>query len=169
MEARQPVIVFSPLPAGLSVLSSLLFQESLPASILLDLSQLDTVKEEMLHRWLHQKEEEQLARYRFPKRHREYLGGRLCAKEGLSLFLQGLKTSPLPPPPSRCRVAAEESGRPYFHLQEDDQCDFAIPNLSISHSEDYGAALISNTPCGIDIQYHDPGLERVKERFCTET
>ncbi|MEN8200316.1 MAG: 4'-phosphopantetheinyl transferase superfamily protein, partial [Thermodesulfobacteriota bacterium] len=45
----------------------------------------------------------------------------------------------------------------------------AIPNLSISHSEDYGAALISNTPCGIDIQYHDPGLERVKERFCTET
>lgn len=41
----------------------------------------------------------------------------------------------------------------------------SFPELSISHSKDYAAAMTSTTHCGIDIQYPAENLLKVKERF----
>jgi len=120
----------------------------------------------ILHQWLHEKEMEQLAGYLYPKRRQEWLAGRICAKQALHSFLHNTPKPPPLPDHHRWRVAAEESGRPYFKQLPGIALPF--PQLSITHSKSFAAALVSTRPCGIDIQYPSEGLDRVKERFCTE-
>jgi phosphopantetheinyl transferase len=45
---------------------------------------------------------------------------------------------------------------------------FTFPELSISHSHEFAAAMSSATPCGIDIQFSAKNLNHVRERFCSE-
>ncbi len=158
-------MTFDTLPPHLSALGNSLFPDSLPTVSLLPLAELEA-KKHSLEQWLHKKELEQLADYNYPKRQQEWLAGRICAKQALRAFLCHSEKTVLILEHSRYRVAAEESGRPYF-----DQLpgiSFPFPQLSITHSKSFAAALVSTTLCGIDIQYPAEGLQRVKERFCTE-
>lgn len=154
---------FTPLPDSLSILADTLFPQSLATVITLSLSHLSHQTTATLAHWLHEHELTRLSEFKFEKRHREWLGGRICAKQTLYLFLQQAGKSSSYPQHHQYRVASEESGRPYFPQLDD--VDFSLPRLSISHSKEYATALISRSHCGIDIQYPAESLERVKKQF----
>ncbi|MBL4901990.1 MAG: 4'-phosphopantetheinyl transferase superfamily protein [Desulfocapsa sp.] len=161
MPKKSHPILFESLPSGISNLGSTLFPDSLPSAVILPLTYINTPTKQ----WLHEKELIQLSGFSFKKRHREWLGGRICAKQGLHTFLQQQNSCQRIPEHQRYRVASEESGKPYFTgLNE---IGFLFPELSISHSKDFAAALISKTCCGIDIQYPADNLYKVKEKFST--
>jgi phosphopantetheinyl transferase len=159
---KQPIL-FESLPGGISNLGNTLFPNSLLSVVILPLTYISTQTKQ----WLHEKELIKLSGFSFEKRHREWLGGRICSKQGLHTFLQQQDSFQFIPEHQQYRVASEESGKPYFTgLNE---IDFLFPELSISHSKDFATALISKTRCGIDIQYPADNLYRVKEKFSTET
>jgi phosphopantetheinyl transferase len=163
LSLKKQTIIFTSLPVGLSSLASTLFPTSIPTAVILSLTHLSSQTPHTLTHWLHEKELTQLSGFSYQKRQREWLGGRICAKQGLHIFLQQQGKSYLLPKHHQYRVASEESGRPYF-VQQDD-VDFLFPHLSISHSGEYATAMISPTHCGIDIQYPAENLSRVKECF----
>lgn len=103
--------------------------------------------------------------FAYPKRRLEWLGGRLAAKHCLSRHLAaGSATaawygdySLLPDEHGCARLDTLPGPQPG-------------PAISISHSRDYAAALVSATSgCGIDIQHKTAQLARVQERFTSET
>ncbi len=75
---------------------------------------------------------------------------------------RGLDRSPAP---TEVEIVSGPTGRP--------QVDIAgwttqpLPQISISHGGDYGAAIAAAMPCGIDIQEHKEALLRVRDRYCT--
>lgn len=158
-------MIFNTLPPQLTALCNTLFPDSSPAAAILSFSELDQ-ESATPPQWLHEKEMSQLAGYVYPKRRQEWLAGRICAKQTLRAFLRHSPKVPFIPEHNQCRVASEESGRPYFHPLP--EMTFPFPELSITHSKSFAAALASRTSCGIDIQHPGEGLGRVKERFCTE-
>ncbi len=173
---RKQVIIFESIPMGLSDLVSTLFPHSFPATVIMPLKNIEEQTKDTLEYWLHKKEITQLAGYLHKKRHKEWLGGRVCSKQALRVFLRQQTKQALLPEHHQCRVASTESGRPYFtgleaaafSLLEFSFPEFSFPELSISHSRDFATAMISRTHCGIDIQYSAENLHRVKERFCTK-
>jgi len=82
------LISFTSLPATLSSLANTLYQGSIPIVIILPLTDIDNQTQQTLAHWLHPKECTQLNNFKYEKRHREWLGGRICAKQGLRTFLQ---------------------------------------------------------------------------------
>lgn len=99
-------------------------------------------------------------KYSLAKRRDEYLAGRLAAKIALS-ELPGNCSSPLLDF-SAIQIENFDDGRPY--------CRFVtpppeLPEISISHSAAYAAALASYHPCGIDIQQQQDKLQKLKFRF----
>ena len=158
-------ISFKALPEELAALSENLFPNLLSSVAILPLTTIDKMTGQDIRNWLHKKESEQLATYTYAKRNREWLGGRICAKEGLRLFLHRQKKVTTVLPFSQYRVRNEESGRPCF--ADSTSSTFPLPQLSITHSNGLAAALTSLSHCGIDIQYSSEKLLRVKERFCT--
>ena len=158
-------ISFKALPVRLAELSENLFQEALPSVAILSLTTIDRITDQELNNWLDKKEIQQLTTYTHNKRNREWLGGRICAKEGLHIFLRQREKMEHIPHYPQCRVRNEESGRPYFAALAGG--NFSLPELSITHSKGLAAALISPSHCGIDIQYASEKLPRVKKRFCT--
>jgi len=120
-------------------------------------------EEETLRReWLHREEQEKLSSLRHPKRHIEWLGGRICVKEALSRFFQHVHSSG--PDPSHLRIMTAPSGRPILYPGA--ETGSMIPHLSISHSGEYAMAAAAAVPCGIDIQENRETLGRIKEKFC---
>ncbi len=101
-------------------------------------------------------EQHQYLQYRFPKRQKEWLGGRLACK-GAVARLAGL---------SRLQdiiVINNEHGRP---MVSGVGCRHI--HVSISHSGEWAMALASYIPCGLDLQEVGPSLARVEEKFvCT--
>jgi len=160
-EKKQPVL-FDSLPGGILYLGNTLFPDSLISIVILPLTYINTQTKQ----WLHEKELIKLSSFSFKKRYREWLGGRICSKQGLYTYLQQQDSFQFIPEPQQYLVASEESGKPYFTGFRD--IDFSFPELSISHSKDFATALISKTYCGIDIQYPAENLYKVKEKFCTE-
>jgi len=122
--------------------------------------------EETLGReWLHREEQEKLSSLRHPKRHIEWLGGRICVKEALSRFFQQTRPQSTDSAPSLLRIMTAPSGRPI--LQPGVVTGGSMtPHLSISHSGDYAMAVAAAVPCGIDIQENRETLGRIKEKFC---
>lgn len=164
-DKEKQAMIFEPLPPGVSGLLDTLFPDAAPSAVLFLLSNIDKQIPPPLNTWLHKKELEQLSQFRYEKRHREWLGGRICAKQSLRIFLQqqGYTLSNLHH--HQARIASEESGRPYFRQLT--EIDYSFPQLSISHSKDFAAAMSSTCHCGIDIQYPAENLFKVKERFAT--
>lgn len=158
-------MIFDSIPIVVSELVNTLFPDSAPSVVVLPLSAITREIQDSLNNWLHERELNQLAQFSYEKRHREWLGGRICAKQSLRIFLQQQDDTPFTPEHQQSRIASEESGRPYFtQLAE---FAFSFPELSISHSKDFAAAMSSTTHCGIDIQYPAENLLKVKERFAT--
>lgn len=113
---------------------------------------------------LHPSEIARFNEYRYAKRRAEYLTGRICAKLALSLFwtARGIDR---PPVPAEVEIVNGETGRPQVDIS--DWTSQPLPQLSISHGGEYGAALAAEAPCGIDIQEHKEALLRVRDRYCT--
>ena len=99
--------------------------------------------------------------FRFAKRQREWLAGRLAAKSALASFLGQNDSAPATSWPT-WQINTRPDGRPQLELP----AYFPqAPQLSISHSHGLAAALISPGPCGIDIQQLTPSLLKVRPRF----
>lgn len=159
-------LIFDTLPLSFLSLTMKLFHDSRPVVAMLPLHSMEQPAPAITQSWLHRDERTQLENFGFKKRYREWLGGRICAKHGLRLFLNSNgKPSEFTPEHAQCCVQSEESGRPYFSRISG--VDFSFPELSISHSNDYAAAMISASFCGIDIQFSAPSLIRVQDRFCS--
>jgi len=98
--------------------------------------------------------------YKLAKRRDEYLAGRLAAK----IAVCELRHSRNLPPPDFSAIHIENfaDGHPFCRLQTDSA---AAPEISISHSGVYAAALVSCQPCGIDIQQRQDKLTALQSRF----
>ncbi len=157
---------FDPFPNEILTLAVRLFPHARPTAVLLLLAENVSQTEESVQGWLHSEEIQRHKNFSLEKRQREWLGGRICAKQSLHLYLRQFdKNTPLPIP-NQYRIKNEESGRPHLTIAEKLCCD--TPEISISHSKNYATALCAGSPCGIDIQYTARNLNKVKERFATE-
>ena len=157
---------FNTLPVSFMNLTENLFNTSTPAIAILPLSTVTQPATEDTLGWLHHRERTQLEKFSFEKRYCEWLGGRICAKQSLRIFLRGnAQHTDVIPDHTQCCTQSEESGRPFFSTINGSSFNF--PELSISHSKEYAAALSSSTACGIDIQFSAQNLVRVQDKFCT--
>lgn len=100
--------------------------------------------------------------FTYPKRRREWLGGRLAAKAAtLSLLQTGITPEALP----TLSILPGEDGSP--RLSSSLLAADTLPALSISHSDRFAVAMAAKADaCGIDIQKISAKTERVAERFC---
>lgn len=92
-----------------------------------------------------------------PKRQRQWLGGRLAAKQAVTALLAGID----PPLLTALTIANDATGKPFVA----GECIRQPLSLSISHSGDLAVALAAPAPCGIDIQQITPAMARVRQRF----
>ena len=114
--------------------------------------------------FLHDGELTQIKKYKLPKRRSEYLTGRICAKMATLSYLQfNLQT---PPAMNRIEIRNFEYGNPFLTFHP--PASFPVPNISISHSKGYGAAIAAQHPCGIDIQSQEKSLIKVQKKYCAE-
>jgi phosphopantetheinyl transferase len=158
-------LIFDSVPLRLLRLCEEVFPNSEISVAILPLSRLESQHTTTLQPWLHSKEISQHRNFSLEKRSREWLGGRICAKQSANNFFLDTKNPLFPPEFQQYRVQSEESGRPYFSTNYN--LDFRFPELSISHSKGYATAMSSICFCGIDIQYTASTLSRVQEKFCT--
>ena len=116
---------------------------------------------------LHPKEAAIFNGYRFPKRRSEYLTGRICAKMAIRGLLNLTLDHSISPIPSEIEIVRTENGRPdiYIHVSEANTLKMEI---SISHSGEYGVAIATESPCGVDLQLQQSNLLRVQEKFCND-
>jgi 4'-phosphopantetheinyl transferase EntD len=114
--------------------------------------------------FLHSSELAQLQKYRLPKRRSEYLTGRICAKITALNYLQF--TLQTPPAMHQIEINNSEYGHPLITFHP--TASFPVPDISISHSKGYGAAVAAQHRCGIDIQRQEKSLIKVKEKYCME-
>ena len=162
---EQHTFDFSPPPPELLSVSRSLYSDSTPSAVIISLSDVSKQIKDTLTEWLHEDEVNQLSKFSYEKRYREWLAGRICAKQALHIYLLQQNKSHFSPKHNQCKIASEESGRPFFsHLGE---IAPPFPELSISHSKEYATAMVSQGYCGIDIQYPAENLLKVKERFMT--
>jgi len=137
-------------------------QENATCCSLVEIDKLPTMDDPgRQHRlsWLSCAEKEHLQQFRFPKRYREWLGGRIAAK---CCLLHGAQ--PQPSSPEEFSILPDSYGRPTVTStasgESIEQC------VSISHSQRYAVAICSPSTCGIDIQQITPRILRVQQR-CT--
>ena len=155
-------ICFDSLPVKILKIGYALFPDSCLSIATLPLSHINT----NLKQWLHEEELLKLDTFTYEKRYTEWLGGRICSKQGLHSYLEQQNTPDMPFKHQQYKISSEESGRPFFAGAKG--FDFAFPELSISHSKDFATAMVSKTYCGIDIQHPAENLVRVKERFISD-
>ncbi len=155
------------LPASLQeLISSRAPGEKLAVSMVNIPTGLNGTEKELAELWLTDEERKQLAHFTFAKRKYEWLSGRICAKQAaISL----LKTSDRFESLSAhdFSIIANPSGRPFLNLK---QFPFrsADIDISISHSHDIAVGLAGHGRCGIDIQFFNETLFKVRHRFCAD-
>lgn len=113
---------------------------------------------------LHPSEIARFNEFRYAKRRAEYLTGRICAKLALALFWTA-RGDDRPPLPAEVEIVNGATGRPQVNIAG--WTIQPLPQISISHGGDFGAAIAAAVPCGIDIQEHKEALLRVRDRYCT--
>jgi 4'-phosphopantetheinyl transferase EntD len=96
---------------------------------------------------------QQFEQYRFPKRQREWLSGRLACKKAVA-ELVGLKDL------TAIIVANDDHGKPFI---TGEGCSGI--EVSISHSGKMAMALAAHVPCGLDVQEITPTLAKVQDKF----
>lgn len=170
MPANRPLHLL-PLPESLVMGINKRFASTRLHGAMLDLDHLrtridDGQEKALVQEWLHREEQEKLQTLHYEKRHLEWLGGRICAKQASLQYLHGNQSKPtLRSPHIQIRTAT--SGRPFLD-QSAMPAELHIPHISISHSKRYAMAVAASSPCGIDIQVTSDALSRVKERFCSQ-
>ena len=120
--------------------------------------------------WLQQKEEEKLETLHYEKRHIEWLGGRICAKQATLQYLRdgnhGNQSDLAALHASNLLIMSAASGRPFLDHSALPE-NTPRPHITISHSRRYALAVAASSHCGIDIQAGSDSLIRVKDRFCS--
>ena len=107
---------------------------------------------------------DKLATYTFHKRRNEWFTGRMVAKK---CFQQRAQINDHHTPHLKnVEICNRPDGRPYIVADTDTLSD--PMDISISHSREYAIAMLTDYPCGIDIQRIEKTLLRVEERFCTD-
>ncbi len=115
--------------------------------------------------WLSPNEVERLQSFKFPKRQREWLAGRMCAKAVLLKYYECYQSHLQPLAKTSLHITNLDSGRPDF-IYDHPPGLADKPSISISHSSDYAVSFAAALECGIDIQEVTDGILRVKDRFC---
>ena len=127
-----------------------------PPFALIKVAQGDGEEESFLAgHYLSQTEQLQFSSYRFSKRRREWLAGRIAVKQAANQLLAQDSSWP------DLAIRATEQGQPLLARQDDEQ----PLHISISHSADQACGLACHHPCGVDLQQQTEALPRVKERF----
>jgi len=139
----------------------LMFKSTASFCVLIDLDLLSIVLEEENHHLpelvLSTEEHALFSRFKYPKRRREWLGGRLAAKTAMLLFSHSPDTLPAALP--QLSILANKHGRP-------EASAFPELALSISHSSQFAAGLaVKGRSCGIDLQKISPKLPDLTSRF----
>lgn len=116
--------------------------------------------------WLSPQEQEQLAGYRVRKRKLEWLGGRICAKAAIRQYQLECGNSQTAIR-SYATIENLPSGRPQI-VKESQIPNQSRPDITISHSKEYGVAMAASRYCGIDIQYTSDKLHTTQKHFCTK-
>lgn len=118
---------------------------------------------------LHLEEQAKAATFTLEKRREEFITGRLCARQALLAYLanNGLEVPDVHN--LEIRVDNDEAGRPFFSSHNTGS--FQVPSLTIAHSGNYAVANISpkHLFTGIDIQNSEKTLQRIEDRFCSDT
>ncbi len=117
--------------------------------------------------WFTPQEREQLQEYRFAKRQKEWLAGRICTKLAVNDYFHTYHPDKKALLRGDIHIENLESGRPSL-VNSIKGTHIIEPDISISHSQDYALALACKSSCGIDIQHCSEQLLRVKSRFCTD-
>ncbi|MBA3015435.1 MAG: 4'-phosphopantetheinyl transferase superfamily protein [Desulfobulbaceae bacterium] len=126
------------------------------------------------NRYLNPCEQTRFNSFSFPKRKREWLGGRIAAKKAAIHLLPNI--IPTESAYHSLQVDNDPAGRPYLLNQEcrvDSTSDNDIrhptlPEISISHSGEVAAALaVTRSPCGLDVQRITAKAISVQERFAS--
>jgi phosphopantetheinyl transferase len=99
------------------------------------------------------------------KRQGEWLTGRLAVKMAAMHFLPDTPLAQYQVAPHQLSVHNDDSGRPY--LAGDLPAELEKTEISLSHGNGYAAAIIGNSPCGIDIESNRESLKKVRDKFCT--
>ncbi|MDD2465721.1 MAG: 4'-phosphopantetheinyl transferase superfamily protein [Desulfobulbus sp.] len=131
--------------------------------VLVDLNRLSHLldggnEEQRLRSFLSAQEQQIFSGFSYPKRRVEWLGGRLAAKCAL-VYLLG---EPALLSVNTVSIIPALNGKPVL-TSSSASCEAV--RLSISHSVDYAAAMVSKNICGIDIQCCSTRLHKVQERF----
>ena len=158
-------LIFNPASLDFLALCMEVFPDADMSLAILPLDKVKSKDSSMLSTWLHYKEQIQFEGFSLEKRSREWLGGRICAKQSARMFFQSVRNQTFIPDYSQCRIQSDTNGRPSF--RQVDGLDLNFPELSISHSKSIAAAMSSMSCCGIDIQFAAKTLERVQEKFCS--
>jgi len=116
--------------------------------------------------WLSTEERMQFERYSFEKRRLEWLSGRICAKQAILQLLEEQESSRTFQPEDII-IHNSASGRPFVHTSNLPK-SFKDIDISISHSHGKAAGLAGHGYCGIDIQYLNGALFKVRDRYCTD-
>lgn len=109
---------------------------------------------------LSEAEQGRYAGFTYPKRQREWLGGRLTCK----FAVLHLATPPVQIPMPALSVLPAANGAPLLSCPS--LPTWSLPAISISHSDGYVVALAARArACGIDLQKTSPQTVRVADRF----
>jgi phosphopantetheinyl transferase len=105
------------------------------------------------------------ATFKIVKRQSEWLTGRLAVKMATMHYLPDSLTAQHQYEPHQLLVNNDDSGRPF--LSGALPADLKRTEISLSHGNEYAAAIIADSPCGIDIESSRESLRKVRDKFCT--
>ncbi len=157
-------------PAELKQAACIFFERSALAAALIEQPSADAIPPQLSPALssetalLHPKEILRFASYKLAKRRAEFLAGRICAKLAIKSFRASAYPGP-PPPLDKIEIENDPNGRPLINLHN--LVGWPPPEISISHGGKYAAALVADSPCGIDIQQQRDNLLRVREKYCS--
>lgn len=135
--------------------------------ILLDLAAIEHIdNKETQRQWLSEQERQRLSGFTFPKRRKEWIAGRICAKIAIEEYIKRYGHEHEIFHPTDLSIISSDTGRPYA-IVDKRSGKLELPDVSISHSRGLAFALAAKPYCGVDIQQANESLVRVKERFCT--
>ncbi len=159
---HEPIFSFFPFTLPLCDLSIHIKTEHQQCTALIDLWQLANGLEhsdsKLPEQLLSETEQTYFERFSYPKRRREWLGGRIAAKVAM---LELAESDRLQDKLQHLSILPNEQGRPLA----DEISDIAI---SISHSSRFAVALaVKGATCGIDLQKESAKLPDLTDRFAS--
>jgi len=158
----RPIFTFFPYTLPLCDLTIHIKTEQQKCTALIDLGQLGNALEhsdsKLPEQLLSEAEQTYFERFSYPKRRREWLGGRIAAKAAM---LELAESGQLQDKLRHLSILPNEQGRPIA----DEMSDIAI---SISHSSGFAVALaVKGATCGIDLQKESTKLPDLTDRFAS--